>query len=430
MTTKRHLIFLFTVLLACASVSLAQNPSGTPRQERLLNGLKVLYWNTPGAEKTTLKLRIHAGAAFDPQEKEGVMKLLSESFFPTTESRSFFKDELDGSFDVVCNYDYIQFTATAKNSDLITLIETVAQAIANPDLSKEATAALKTAWLAKIQESEKDGSYVADRAVAKRLFGSFPYGRPEMGTSQSLQKIDFADLRFARERLLTADNATLSISGNIDPALTMRAVRRYFGAWLKSDKRVPSTFRQPDSPDARPEIINTVSSSGLTELRLATRGVSRNDPDYPASEILSRILERRLISRSASTPGEKVFVRNEAHILPGQIVFGSSSAGAEVKLNVEVSSSKPENPGSFFARLLSTDIENDEFVTARQQVSDLWKREGVDQLWLDLDTFKIDQTKWRSQGVDAVTLEDVRRFANRIKSQPVATVWYFKPAST
>ena len=54
-----------------------------PRQEKLLNGLKLLMWPDAKADKVWVKIRIHSGSAFDPQGKEGVMKLLSDSFFPS-----------------------------------------------------------------------------------------------------------------------------------------------------------------------------------------------------------------------------------------------------------------------------------------------------------------------------------------------------------
>jgi zinc protease len=218
------ILYVFSLVVFQTFPAAAQKPVAAPRQEKLLNGLKVLVWNSPASEKVSLKVRIHAGSAFDPQEKEGVMKLLADSLFPTPEARSFFKEELDGNLEVTANYDYIQVTAESRSDAFLSMLETVAQAITNPDLSKESTATLKTALSAQLQKVERDPAYVADRAVAKRLFGTFPYGRPTLGTPASLQKIDFADLRFAKDRLLTADNATIAIRVNVETGFFYCAV--------------------------------------------------------------------------------------------------------------------------------------------------------------------------------------------------------------
>ena len=95
--SARSCTALFT-LLVFASGSFAQTPK--PRQETLLNGLKLLMWRDSTANKVTLKVRIHSGSSFDPQGREGVMKILAENIFPTPESRDFFKDdEQSGSHD-------------------------------------------------------------------------------------------------------------------------------------------------------------------------------------------------------------------------------------------------------------------------------------------------------------------------------------------
>ncbi|MBA3352592.1 MAG: insulinase family protein, partial [Blastocatellia bacterium] len=261
----RSLFQKFSMLLLClamlAPVAFGQRPgSRVPREEKLLNGLKLLMWSDPSATDVKVSIRIHSGSAFDPQGKEGVMKLLAENVFPTADSRAYFSEDLGGSLEVISNYDFIQINATAKSSEFVTLLDTLAQAVAVPTIDKETTEALKKALAAKLMVLEKDPTYVAEQSVAKRLFGSFPYGRPQTGSVESIQRIDFADLLFAKDRFLSADNATVAIRGNFNSDLGFRAARRYFGAWLKSDKRVPSTFRQPDAPDTKP--LELVISGG------------------------------------------------------------------------------------------------------------------------------------------------------------------------
>src|SRR5688572_24000301 len=207
-------ICLSVLCLAMLAIAVAaQKPgSSVPRQERLLNGLKLLMWSDPAATDVKISIRIHSGSAFDPQGKEGLMKLLAENIFPTKESRDFFAEDLGGSVEVISNYDYIQINATARSTEFLTLLEALAQAVSVPTIDKDTTAALKKSLTEKLVALEKDPVYVADQAAAKRLFGTFPYGRPQLGTVESLQRIDFADLQFVKERFLLADNATVAMS--------------------------------------------------------------------------------------------------------------------------------------------------------------------------------------------------------------------------
>ncbi len=417
MSISRKLLLLIGLTFALAAVIPAQKPSATPRQEKLLNGMKVLTLKTPGNDLVSLKLRIHAGSAFDPQEKEGVMKMLSDSFFPTADSRTFFRDELGGSFDVSCNYDYIQIDTRARSGDFLTLIETVAQAIANVAIDKDSTASLKTAQLNKVEELEKDGAYVADRVIAKRLFGTFPYGRPINGSAASLQKIDFADLKFAKNRLVTADNATVIISGNIDPNLAFRAARRYFGAWQKADKHVPSTFRQPDAPDAS---VVKVEMPGIaqSEVRYATRGFARSSKDFAPAEVFARVLQTRLAELIAKGSGSNASVVHGEHILPGAFTFGYRSQPSSPVV-LSTSADMNADPQSLHSILVRPVTDTDFSAAKNEVLAERGKHDATD-LWLDVDTFRIVSPSDDLRAFQNVALADVNALAARLTNAPLA----------
>src|SRR5207248_1666700 len=112
------------------------------------------------------------------------------------------------------------------------------------------------------------------------------------------------------ERFMTADNATVTVSGNFDRALAFRAIRRYFGSWLKADKRVPVTFRNADDPPAGSLTIPSPKSD-VAAVRAAIRGSARSDKDFAASLVLTAIMKSRLTNglTSKETGGGSVVMR-------------------------------------------------------------------------------------------------------------------------
>ena len=106
----------------------------------------------------------------------------------------------------------MQIDASAKADEFLTLLEAVSTAVSNPTIDKETTPKLIARRLEKLKRLEADAAYIADKAAAKRLFGKFPYGRPELGTTETVAKLGFADVLEAKQRFLTSDNATVSIS--------------------------------------------------------------------------------------------------------------------------------------------------------------------------------------------------------------------------
>lgn len=410
--------FVLTVSIGSviAVAAFPQTPAATPKRETLLNGLKVLMWNDFKAEKVTVKVRIHAGSAFDPQGKEGVMQLLADNIFPNTTIREFFAQDLGGSLDVTTNYDYIQIDASSEPANVLTMLETLATSISNPTIDKETTAKLKTALLARIKTLEADPAYIADQAAAKRLFGTFPYGRPQLGTEDSVKKLDFADLIDAKQRFLTADDATVTVSGNFDRPLVFKAIRRYFGGWLKSDKRVPSTFRQPDEP---PTGLLTIASPNVdvSAIRFAGRGPSRSAKEFAAANVFTAILETRIKSRVPSAFADRVFVRSDAHVLPGSILIGFSAGKNDIgSVNGKVEATE------LISKVLAEAVTDAEFYNARTAVSAEWAKRAVELFWLDNDTYKTVSVDADRRVYDTITLADVRSFADKFKSAPMVSV--------
>lgn len=387
-----------------AAAALAQRPgSQAPREEKLLNGLKLLMWNDPAAQDVKVSIRIHSGSAFDPQGKEGVMKLLSENLFPTAIGREFFTDDLGGSLEIISNYDFIQINGSAKSSEFLSLLETLAQAVSNIPIDKETTAALKKSLAEKLVVLEKDPAYVLDQATARRLFGTFPYGRPQMGSVESLQRIDFADLQLAKERFLSSDNATVTIVGNFNSDLGYRAARRYFGAWLKSDKRVPSTFRQPDAPDTKPLEISIAGTTPQSSFAL--RGLAKNDPDFVAAVVLENVLKARSAKSNGAT-----FVSQEARVLPGVVWVKLAGISA------------------FPFGLFNERISDAEFTKARDEAVAEFAKRPITERWLDADTYGV-RVGSDSVALGKLTVADVQRVADRIAKNPIVSVVATSPAS-
>lgn len=412
--------FSILILFLFAGISLAQRTDlqPAPKQEKLLNGLKLLMWNQPNAEKATVKLRIHSGSAFDPKDKEGVMALLADILFPNEQAKEFFAEDLGGSLEITSNYDYIQINATGSNDQILTILETIALAVSNPPIDKENTAKVKNARLALIKDRQKNAVFVADQAARTRLFGSFPYGRAQTGTEESIAKTDFADLLFAKERFLSADNATLAVTGNFKNDLIYRAVRRYFGGWRKNEKKVPVTFAQAETPDEKPFSIKSPDAEN-SQMRYAIRGLARNDTDFYGSQILTKILQNRLQTRLSNDYGKDIFVRQEARILPGVIIFGYTSHSAPIN----PSPGKTENIVSL---ILTSAVTTEEFNRAKNEFLTEFNQTEAAESWLDFETYKLASVKDEMQKANNVTIADVNRVAERLRKEPIIAVSVMK----
>lgn len=404
-------------LIVCATASVAQAQAARePRKEQILNGLKVFLVSDPKSEKLTIKLRINAGAAFDPAGKSGTMRLLGDLFFPDEGTKQFFEEDLNGSLAVAANYDFIQITATGDNDEFERILDAVRTAVIAPPFSPENFKKVRDARLRQAQEAGKNTANVADSWIRKRLYGDFPYGRIADGTPESLARIEYGDLIAARDRFLNADNSALVIIGNVKENYALRAVRQLFGSWRKADKPLLTSFRQPDAPDARILIVDS-DNAEAAEIRLAVRAPAHGDKDFPAAEIFGKLLERKLQNEF----GAAAKVETNPHVLPGEMIVRVSSATDRAAETLNAARAA-------ISKVVTEKIDSKAFAEAQSELSNaisamLAKPETAAELWLDAETFKAARAGERLTRVKSVTAADAERVAARLfKDAPQAIV--------
>lgn len=405
--------------LGVASQSLALGQLVTPPERfELLNGLRVLLLARPGDQDVLLKLRIHSGSAFDLAGKGGSMALLGDLLFPDPATREFFSEEMQGRLNVVTDYDSITITLQGRTREFEKIVEILRNALVTTQLTPENVAKARSGRVKIIKDTSISSSALADRAIAARLFGDFPYGRPSTGTAESLERIERGDLMLARERFLNPNNATLVIIGGVDHQRASRALRQLLGGWRKSERVIPATFQQPAVPDGRILIMNAPTEQSA-EVRLAVRGLARSDPDLQAAELLAVIARKRWETLLPDLARNPVFVRNDAFVLPGMFVMGAT---VDNLLATKSLSTAQEVAKS----LVSQPVSEPELEAARGQAivalgKQLDTKEGTADAWLDVDTHSVKSGDDRMRELAKISSGDLKRAANRLFWQvPIA----------
>ena len=346
------------------------------------------------------------------------MALLGDLLFPDKATIEYFTEEMNGRLDVVVNYDSLTITMEGKASELERILDVLRNALLSTQLTPDVITRVRDARIKIIRDTAISPAVVADRAVAARLFGDFPYGRPPSGTVEDLGRIERADLMLARDRFLNSNNATLTMVGGITKPRALRALRQLLGPWRKSEQIVPATFRQPSPADSRTLVISGAPDSA--ELRFAVRGVARSDPDYYAAQLLAKLAQHRWETLTPSLAQKPTFARSESYFLPGVFVMGAS-ANSQTIPDAIASAKKT------FEGLATTPVSPAELDRARSEVLTelnnlLSKPDAVSDGWLDQDTYRLSETKSPTSAVSSLTPADIQRLAARLFNSSVATV--------
>ncbi len=418
----RNSVLLRISAVCCLLIALqpvAAQPNSAPDSQELLNGLRVLFWPKPGSPDVLVKLRIHSGSAFDLTGKAGEMALLGDILFPDPETRDFFTEQMGGKLNVAVNYDSITITMVGKADQLNNILDVLRNAILSTQLTPEVVPRIRDARLKMVQSMAVQAPTIADRAIATRLFGSFPYGRPSAGSPEDLARVERADLMLARERFLNSNNATLIISGGITQSRAMRTLKQLFGPWRKSEQIAPSTFSAAKPPDPRTLIVNAPDQKA--EVRLALRGVARSDKDFQTAILLARIAQARWQESNPDVAGKPTFVRSESYVLPGSLVMGTS-------VNPQIAAGTLASAKKVLEGLITTPVTVAELERARQAViseitTQTPRSEAEADAWLDMYTYRLGEAQDNVALLQAVTPADLQRVASRLfKDPPLATV--------
>ena len=147
-----------------------------------------------------------------------------------------------------------------------------------------------------LQLSELQGRQDAPNLVARDLFMAsvykdHPMGRPDLGTSQTLQALTRPDVLAHHRKCFRPDNTIIAIAGDVDPEALKRDVQAKFAEW-----RAPGDTELP----ALPAISRQKKAERIVESREGNQvnyvvghlSIDRNHPDYAALRVLEHIFCR------------------------------------------------------------------------------------------------------------------------------------------
>ena len=416
-SSLRLCVFAGIILFSALPLS-AQTPIQQPEREQLLNGLRLLFWLKPGSPEVILKLRINSGAAFDLSGKSGQMAVLGDLLFPDPATIDYFTDEMGGKLNINVTYDSTTITMVGKADQLEHIVEVLRNALVSTQFAPELVTKMRDARIKLLRDTTIVPAEVADRAIATRLYGDFPYGRPAAGSPEDVARVDRADVMQAHDRFLNSNNATLAIIGGVTKQRAMKTLRQLLGPWRKSEQIIPTTFRQPNPPDTRTLIVNVPGPS--VELRLAARGVSRSDTDYPIATVLARVAQNRWQASTPELSKQPVFARSNAYVLPGDFVMGAT-------VNELTAADSLANAKKVIESLITTAATPDEIDRAKNDVigdvmTMLSKPEALADPWLDADTYRLSAAQDQIALLRNVTPADVQRVANRLFNKTIVSV--------
>ena len=401
------------------------------RRTVLPGGLRVVTEGMTGVRSASIGVWVGVGSRDESPGLHGCSHFLEHLLFKGTRERSAMEisaalDEVGAEFNAFTAKEYTCFHARVLDDDLPLAVDVLGDIVTSSLILPEDLEAERDVILDEIAMHDDDPDDVVHNLFAAQAWGDSPLGRPIAGTVDTISAMTREQvLRFYR-RHYRPDNIVVAAAGNVDHASLVRRVRAAFGrgGFLSGDAAPRQPLVRAHSRRVQPGATTAVRPFEQVNVVLGMKGLTRSDPRRFALAVLNTALGGGTSSRLFQE------VRERRGLAYGVYSFTSSHADAGLvgvavgclpaKLDDVLETVRHE-----LAAVARDGITEDELVRGQGQLrrglvlgledsgsrmSRLGKAEIVYGELLGIDEV--------IARIDAVTLDDVRRIAADLFSQP------------
>ena len=420
--------------LLFAVLCIAAVPAQAVPIERVISpgGLEAWLVRQETVPLISLEFAFAGGAAQDPAEKAGVANMVSallDEGAGDLDSRAF-HEKLEGKAIELrfrAGRDYFNGSLRTLNEHRDDAIELLRLALTAPRFETKDVERIRGQVFSGLQRDSTSPNAIASRRWWAAAFPGHPYGREVNGSLESLPRIGIEDLRTYVKRVLARDGLKIAIVGNLDAAAAGVLIDRIFGSLPAKADLQPVPMVNPQGLGQRIVVDLNVPQTVIT---FGRPGVFRQDPDFMAAYILDHILgggtfssrfyteirEKRGLAYSIND--NLVWLKSTALMIGGTATRADRTAETLTVIESEIQ------------RMAKAGPTEEELAKAKSYLKgayalnlDTSNKIAAALLQIQLDGLGIDYIDRRGALIDAVTLEDTKRVAQRLlKSGMLVTI--------
>jgi zinc protease len=288
MTSRLRIVAVLLLVLALPALAQAQ----PTRRERLDNGLTVLVRENPLAPVVAVSLLLRMGTRWERPEESGIANFVHAVMVKGTAKRSGADlaeaiAALGGKLSASGDVDYSGISASALARFWRELLALTAELALEPRLAPDEVPGERDWLVSRIQRQRDSPSSRAFDEFYATLYGTHPYGRPTLGTRESLGRIDHAALVAYYRAFYRPERMVLSVSGQVRADEVLAEARRLFGRLPGGGSVAEPTNAPPTAPGRRVVIEQPAQQAQIVAGGLAP---SLDQRDHAAVKVLANVL--------------------------------------------------------------------------------------------------------------------------------------------
>ncbi len=268
----------------------------TVRQSVLENGLRVVTDAMPGLASATVGVWVEAGARHEAESENGLSHLLEHMAFKGTERRDARRiaeevERVGGQLNAYTGRETTAYYARVLKEDVPLAIDILADILFHSTFDEEELRRERDVVVQEIAQAHDTPDDIVFDHLQEACFPGQPLGRSILGPAERVQAFGAEDLRRYTARHYHSTTMVLAAAGAVDhDALCERAAELFPAGKPEVPRMVmPARYDPREHRDQRP-----LEQAHVT---LALPGVSYDDADFHACQILASVLGGGMSSR-------------------------------------------------------------------------------------------------------------------------------------
>lgn len=270
----------------------------------LKNGLRVVSDTIPSVETVTVGAWVDVGSRFESASENGLSHMLEHMAFKGTQKRSAYDiaeeiEDVGGYLNAYTSREHTTYYARLLKEDLELGVDVLGDILQNSTFAPEELDRERGVIIQEIGQAEDTPDDVVFDLMQQAAYHDQPMGRPILGTIDLVNNFTREDLDAYMKDHYKSENMALVAAGNLDHDAFVKMAENHFSNF--GERRV---CEKETAIYSGGEIRN---SRDLEQVNLlfGFDGMSFDDPDYFASQVMSMIFGGGMSSRLFQEVREK-----------------------------------------------------------------------------------------------------------------------------
>lgn len=261
------------------------------------NGLQVLLLPDHSSPTLTYMVTYRVGSKNEVTGTTGATHILEHLMFKGSDafndkqgnSVKQFLERIGGNYNATTWLDRTNYYANIGSEHLAGYLAIEADRMRNLWLRDEDRKPEMTVVRNEFERGENSPFQALIKEIFHSAYVAHPYHHSTIGWRSDIEKVSIGKLREFYDTFYWPDNATATLIGDFDPAAALGLVKKFYGAYPKAPKPIPTVYtEEPDQTGPRRITVKRAGQLGVVGLAHKIPAVTH--PDFAAIAVFSAIL--------------------------------------------------------------------------------------------------------------------------------------------